>query len=110
MKAIYLEHIRSMREYGVERSTRLQREWAEKPTELRGLEPRNLPGAQAIIDAFLYGVTGEAPYAESAVELLAAQAEKVKAKKGGKSGKAKGKKATGKTRTQKKRAPEGARS
>ncbi len=72
MKAIYLEHIRSMRDYGVERSTRLQREWAEKPTELRGLEPRNLPGAQAIIDAFLYGVTGEAPYAESAVELLAA--------------------------------------
>ena len=44
------------------------------------------------------------------VELLAAQAAKVKTKKGGKTGKAKGGKAGGKTRTQKKRAPESARS
>ncbi len=47
---------------------------------------------------------------DRAVELLAAQAEKVKAKNGGKSGKAKGGKAGGKTRTQKKRAPKGAQS
>jgi DNA topoisomerase-1 len=52
----------------------------------------------------------EAVTLERAVELLAAQAEKVKAKKGGGSGKAKGGKAGAKTRTQKKRAPEGARS
>jgi hypothetical protein len=50
---------------------------------------------------------------ERAVELLAAQAEKVKAKKGGTTGKAKGGKAKGgkagaKPRTQKKRAPESA--
>jgi DNA topoisomerase-1 len=55
----------------------------------------------------------EAVTLDRAVELLAAQAEKVKAKKGGKTGKAKGGKAKGgkagaKPRAQKKRAPESA--
>ena len=71
MKPVYLDYIKQMREEGIQRSERIHREWLEKPADLRGPEPRNLPGAQGVIDAFLYTVTGESPYAESAAQLLA---------------------------------------
>ena len=71
MKSIYLEYIKEMREYGVERGERIQREWEKRPPELRGPEPGNMGGAQAVIDALLYHATGEEHYAESAAGLLA---------------------------------------
>ena len=71
MKPIYLEYVKNMRAHGIERGERIKREWDEKPPELRGAEPRNMEGAQAVIDAFLYHVTGEEHYAESAAGLLA---------------------------------------
>ena len=71
MKTRYLEYIKRMREAGIERNERLQRAWRQKPAALRGPEPRVMPGARAVIDAFLYTVTGEASYADGAVRLLA---------------------------------------
>ena len=71
MKSVYLEYIKEMREYGVERGECVRRAWEERPPELRGPEPRNMEGAQGLIDALLYHATGEERYAESAAGLLA---------------------------------------
>lgn len=70
MKSRYLQYIRDMRAYGIERGDRLQRDWENAPPETRGPQPRNTLGALGVIDAFLYTVTGDESYAESAIPLL----------------------------------------
>ncbi|MBM3264687.1 MAG: hypothetical protein FJY97_14850 [candidate division Zixibacteria bacterium] len=70
MKPRYLQYVKDMRAYGLERSERIQREWERKPVATRGPEPRNAPAALGVIDAFLYTVTGDLSYAENAARLL----------------------------------------
>lgn len=70
MKSVYLDYIKSMRSRGIERSEELRRNWEAAPANRRGQEPRLMPEALAVIDAFLYEVTGEDGYAASAGQLL----------------------------------------
>lgn len=70
-KTVYLEHIRRMRRLGLERAEEMRQEWEALPADRRGPAPRPIEGMLAIIDAFLYEVTGEQEYASSAGRLLA---------------------------------------
>ena len=71
MRAVYLDHIQRMRQVGLERADELRRDWEAMPADRRGSERRPVEGMLAMIDAFLYEVTGEDEYAASAGQLLA---------------------------------------
>jgi len=71
MKPVYLDYIQRMRALGLERAAQLRRDWESAPADRRSPEPRNMEGALAVVDSFLYEVTGKDEYAASAGQLLA---------------------------------------